>query len=71
MGQGRMKLLADLFGQLKAVHEEGEPLLDRTMVLYGSNLGNANTHVTTNMPTIFAGGGFKHAYRQPAALEQA
>src|SRR5882724_2747829 len=55
-----MKLLADLFVQLKCVREEGEPLLDRTMILYGSNLGNANTHVTTNMPTIFAGGGFKH-----------
>src|SRR5712664_3093155 len=38
-----MKLLAELFGQLQAVHEEGEPLLDRTMILYGSNLGNANT----------------------------
>jgi len=23
-------------------------------------LGNANTHVTTNMPTIIAGGGFRH-----------
>jgi BMFP domain-containing protein YqiC len=55
-----MKLLADLFGQLKAVKEDGQPLLDRTMILYGSNLGNANTHVTTNLPTIFAGGGFKH-----------
>jgi len=55
-----MKLLADLFGQLNSVHEEGEPLLDRTMIVYGSNLGNANTHVTTNMPTLFAGGGFKH-----------
>lgn len=55
-----MKLLAEMFSQLKAVREEGEPLLDRTMILYGSNLGNANTHVTTNMPTIFAGGGFKH-----------
>jgi BMFP domain-containing protein YqiC len=55
-----MKLLAEMFAQLKAVHEDGEPLLDRTMILYGSNLGNANTHVTTNMPTIFAGGGFKH-----------
>jgi BMFP domain-containing protein YqiC len=55
-----MKLLADLFTQLKAVREDGEPLLDRTMILYGSNLGNANTHVTTNLPTIFAGGGFKH-----------
>src|SRR5882724_8610108 len=55
-----MKLLADLFAQLKAVREDGEPLLDRTVILYGSNLGNANTHVTTNMPTIFGGGGFEH-----------
>ena len=55
-----MKLLADLFTQLKTVREDGEPLLDRTMILYGSNLGNANTHVTTNLPTLFAGGGFKH-----------
>src|SRR5216117_392548 len=55
-----IKLLAKLYSQLKAVREEGEPLLDRTMIVYGSNLGNANTHVTTNMPTIFAGGGFRH-----------
>lgn len=55
-----MKLLADLFGQLRAAKEDGESLLDRTMILYGSNLGNANTHVTTNLPTLFAGGGFKH-----------
>lgn len=55
-----MKLLGELFTHLKSVREDGEPLLDRTMVLYGSNLGNANTHVTTNLPTLFAGGGFKH-----------
>lgn len=55
-----MKLLSDLFAQLKAVREDGETLLDRTMILYGSNLGNANTHVTTNLPAIFAGGGFRH-----------
>lgn len=58
--QWHMKLLADLFAQLASVQEEGEPLLDRTMILYGSNLGNANTHVTTNMPILFAGGGFRH-----------
>ena len=56
-----MRLLADLFKGLKAVREGGETLLDRTMVLYGSNLGDANAHSTTNMPTLFAGGGFKHA----------
>jgi hypothetical protein len=30
------------------------------MVLHGSNMGNANSHVTTNLPVIFAGGGFRH-----------
>ena len=30
------------------------------MVLYGSNFGDANKHTTTNMPTIFAGCGFRH-----------
>jgi hypothetical protein len=55
-----MKLLAALFGELKTAHEGSDRLLDRTMILYGSNLGNANTHVTTNLPVLFAGGGFKH-----------
>ena len=55
-----MKLLAKLFADLKAVREGEESLLDRTMVLYGSNFGDANSHVTTNMPTILAGGGFRH-----------
>lgn len=54
------KLLAGLFESLKAQREGSETLLDRTMVLYGSNLGNANTHVTTNLPVLFAGGGFRH-----------
>ncbi|WP_414660821.1 DUF1552 domain-containing protein [Horticoccus sp. 23ND18S-11] len=55
-----MKLLADLIGNLKAVREGEEALLDRTMVLYGSNFGDANQHTCFNMPTILAGGGFKH-----------
>ena len=55
-----MRLLDGLFSRLKAINEDGGSLLDRTMVLYGSNLGNANTHVTTNLPVLLAGGGFKH-----------
>ena len=58
--QWHMKLLGELFDGLKTVKEGGDSLFDRTMVLYGSNLGNANTHVTTNLPTLFAGGGFRH-----------
>ena len=57
---GHMKLLAALFADLKAVKEGEETLLDRTMILYGSNLGDANAHSTTNMPTLLAGGGFRH-----------
>jgi hypothetical protein len=56
----QMRLLAGLFQGLKAVREEGATLLDRTMVLYGSNLGDANSHSTTNLPILFAGGGFRH-----------
>lgn len=55
-----MRLLHDLFSDLKSVREDGDPLLDRTQILYGSNLGNAHAHTTNNLPTIFAGGGFKH-----------
>ena len=40
---------------------EGEDtLLDRTMVLYGTNMGNANAHSCINLPILLAGGGFKH-----------
>ena len=30
------------------------------MVLFGSNMGNSNTHDNTNLPVILAGGDFKH-----------
>lgn len=56
----QMKVLGDLLGALKDRAESGETLLDRTMVLYGSNLGVANSHDNTNLPIILAGGGFRH-----------
>ncbi len=55
-----MRLLAELLGKLRGVREGGESLLDRTMVLYGSNFGDANKHTTDNMPVLLAGGGFRH-----------
>ena len=60
LDEWHMKLLAGLFHDLKSVREGEQTLLDRTMILYGSNLGDANAHSTTNMPTLFAGGGFRH-----------
>ena len=60
LDEWHMKLLAKLFTDLKAVREQEDTLLDRTMIVYGSNFGDANAHVSTNMPVLFAGGGFKH-----------
>jgi BMFP domain-containing protein YqiC len=58
--QSHMRLLAGLFADLKATKEGEARLLDRTMILYGSNLGDANSHSTNNLPILFAGGGFRH-----------
>ncbi len=56
----QMKLLAGFLAKLKASKEAGSDLLANTSVLYGSNLGNASSHDTRNMPMLLAGGGFKH-----------
>lgn len=45
---------------LKSQQETTGTLLDQTMVLLTSNLGNASSHDNRNMPVLFAGGGFKH-----------
>jgi hypothetical protein len=46
---------ADFLRQLK-----GANLLDDTMVLLTSNLGNASSHDNSNMPVLFGGGGYQH-----------
>mgnify|MGYP003342040408 CR=1 FL=1 len=56
----KLKTLRDFFTQLKQTREEGETLLDRTMIFFSSNLGNAATHGVKNMPVLLTGGGFKH-----------
>ena len=50
----------DFLTALKASTDGAGNLLDHTQVFFGSNLGNANAHSTTNLPVILAGGGFKH-----------
>jgi hypothetical protein len=56
----QMALLGGLFTALAERREGGRRLLDDTVVLYGSNLGDANTHDNTNLPILLAGGGFRH-----------
>lgn len=52
--------LADLLTDLDGKKEQGQSLLDRTMVLYGTHMGSANAHNNINLPVLLAGGGFKH-----------
>lgn len=58
--EAQFRSLARLLEGLTSVKEGSGTLLDSTMVLYGSNLSNANAHDTTNLPILFAGGGFRH-----------
>ena len=39
-------------------------LLDTTMILYGSNMGDANTHDNSNLPILLAGGALRHGSHQ-------
>jgi len=55
-----IRCLAELLTSLQGSTEAGDRLLDRTMLFYGSNLGNASSHDTRNLPIILAGGGFRH-----------
>ncbi len=62
---------ARFLGKMKAVKDGDGTLLDHTMVVFGSGMGNANAHTNNNLPVIFAGGGFRHgkhkAFPQSAA----
>ena len=58
--KAEFKLFGEFLTKLKATRENGKCLLDHTAILFGSNLGNASSHNTQNLPIIVAGGGYKH-----------
>ena len=55
-----LQTLNGFLNSLTAVKEGPDTLLDRTMVLYGTCMGSANSHSNHNLPVLLAGGGFKH-----------
>ncbi|MAT16032.1 MAG: hypothetical protein CMJ46_12270 [Planctomyces sp.] len=56
----QLRLLRQLVQSLAAKTQGNRRLLDTTTILYGSNMGDANTHDNSNLPILLAGGGFKH-----------
>jgi hypothetical protein len=58
-----MRMFAGFLDRLREVQEGGEPLLDRTIVLFGSGMSYGHSHANSNLPILLAGGrglGFKH-----------
>jgi hypothetical protein len=66
--ENQFDALGDFLKSLRETRESGQALLDRTMVLYGTCMGSANSHANTNLPVLLAGGGFKHG--QHLAFDQ-
>ena len=55
-----MRTFRAFLAKLKETREGDSNLLDRTSVFFSSNLGNASSHSTRNLPVLLAGGGFRH-----------
>jgi hypothetical protein len=58
--EAEIRLFGDFINKLKTSNEGQQSVLDRTAVLYASNLGNASSHTCDNLPIVLAGGGFRH-----------
>jgi hypothetical protein len=65
----QIKAFRDFLAKMLAASDGAGSLLDQTMVLLGSNLGNASSHSNENLPVLLAGGGFRHG--QHLAFNQA
>lgn len=56
-----MKCFKNFISQLKnKTDSDGQPLLDSTIILLGTGMGDSSVHSNSNLPTLIAGGGFKH-----------
>ncbi|GAB5559374.1 MAG: DUF1552 domain-containing protein [Synoicihabitans sp.] len=59
--QSHVQCLSNFITQLKEKKSvTGRPLLDDTIVLMGTGMGDASRHSNRDLPTLVAGGGFDH-----------
>ncbi|MFN0129866.1 MAG: DUF1552 domain-containing protein [Verrucomicrobiales bacterium] len=70
-----VSLFAEFLQKLRATPEAGGTLLDHSLFVYGSGMGNPNVHDHVNLPIIVAGGaaggmkGGRHIrYKEPTPL---
>lgn len=58
--EAEIKVLSEFIDKMKQTSDGDQSLLDRTAVLYASNLGNSSSHDNNNLPVLLAGGSFRH-----------
>jgi hypothetical protein len=75
INQFHISLFAEFLAKLKATPEGNGSLLDHSLYLYGSGMGNPNVHDHVNLPIVVAGGaagkmrGGRHVrYQKPTPL---
>jgi hypothetical protein len=56
----QVEQFARFLRKLRSIDDGDGQLLDHTMVLFGSGMGNASAHTNANLPVILAGGGYRH-----------
>ena len=56
INQFHVSLFAEFLGKLQAAREGDGSLLDHSLFLYGSGIGNPNVHDHSNLPILVAGG---------------
>jgi hypothetical protein len=56
INQYHVKMVAHLADRLAKVQDGDGTLLDHSMILYGSNMGNSNQHVHHDVPHVLVGG---------------
>ena len=61
-----------LMTQLRERSDANGALIDQTSILFGSNLGNANSHTSEDLPILVAGGRFlpREAHRPRGGEER-
>ena len=65
VGKQHVQRFGKFLRQLKERKDpDGRALIDTTAVLYGSGMGNANTHNNSRLPVLVAGGPYKHGSHQ-------
>ena len=56
----QIEQFAKFIARLSKMEDGERSLLDATSVIFGSGMGDANTHKNSDLPIIVAGGGYRH-----------